>query len=75
MISPILTGALAIAVPALLVAYVAFFWRRRPIFWFVVALVLVALGYLGSTGALEDIGTAIIGEGPVTVPEPSPVSP
>jgi hypothetical protein len=62
MISPELIAALTIAVPSIFVAYVAFFFRRRPIFWFVVALVLVGLGYLYSTGALHDIGTAIIGD-------------
>jgi hypothetical protein len=62
MISADLIGALAIAVPAIIVAYVAFFWRRRPIFWFVLALVLVGLGYLQSTGALPNVGAAIVGE-------------
>ena len=62
MISPAAVGALVIAIPALFVGYVAFFWRRRPIFWLVVALVAVGLGYLGSTGALHDIGVAIVGE-------------
>ena len=55
MISADLIGALAIAVPAIIVAYLAFFWRRRPIFWFV-------LGYLQSTGALHNVGAAIVGE-------------
>jgi len=62
MISPTVIGALAIAVPALFIAYVALFWRRRPIFWFVVALVLVGLGYLASTGALREIGIFAVGE-------------
>jgi hypothetical protein len=62
MISPELIGAGVLAVPAIFIAYVAFFWRRRPIFWFVVALVLVGLGYLYSTGALRDIGISVIGD-------------
>ena len=62
MISPTVIGALVLGVPAVFIAYVAFFWRRRPIFWFVVALVLVGLGYLGSTGALRDIGALVVGE-------------
>ena len=62
MISPTVIGALVLGVPALFLAYVAFFWRRRPIFWFVVALVLVGLGYLGSTGALREIGALVVGE-------------
>ena len=48
MISPTAIGALAIAIPTIFIAYVAFFWRRRPIFWFVVALLAVGLGYLGT---------------------------
>ena len=62
MISPELIGAAVLVVPAILIAYIAFFWRRRPIFWFVVALALVGTGYLYSTGALRDIGVSIIGE-------------
>ena len=45
--------------PSIFVAYVAFFWRRRPIFWFVVALLAVGLGYLGTTGALHEIGVMV----------------
>ncbi len=63
-----LIGALVLGVPALIIAYVAFFWRRRPIFWFVVALVLVGLGYLGSTGALREIGAFVVGEAEVLEP-------
>jgi hypothetical protein len=72
-ISPTVIGALVIAVPALFIAYVAFFWRRRPIFWFVVALVLVGLGYLGSTGALADIANLILGSAPLRTPAVTPV--
>ncbi len=62
MISPAAIGALAIALPTLFIAYVAFFWRRRPIFWLVVALLAVGLGYLGTTGALREIGIMVWGE-------------
>lgn len=62
MIPPELVGAVILGVPAIFLAYVAFFFRRRPIFWFIVALVVVALGYLYATGALVDIGNAIIGD-------------
>jgi hypothetical protein len=62
MISPELIAGLSIAIPAIFIAYVAFFFRRRPIFWFVIALVLVGLGYLYSTGALREIGISIMGD-------------
>ena len=62
MISPTVVGALAIGVPSLFLAYLLFFWNRRPIFWFVVALTIVGLGYLASTGALREFGIAIVGE-------------
>ena len=68
MISPTVIGALVLGVPALFIAYVAFLWRRRPIFWFVVALVLVGLGYLGSTGALREIGALVVGEAEMLEP-------
>ena len=68
MISPTVIAALVLGVPALVIAYVAFFWRRRPMFWFVVALVLVGLGYLGSTGALREIGALVVGEAAMLEP-------
>ena len=67
-------GALLLGVPPFLVAYFSFFYRRRPIFWFVLALILVGLGYLGSTGALDDIGDLVVG-GSEATPEPAPVAP
>jgi hypothetical protein len=57
-----LIGAAVIVLPAIFIAYLAFFWRRRPIFWFIVALTLVGTGYLFSTGALHNIGVALIGD-------------
>ena len=59
MLPPAVLGALVLAIPAIVIAYIAFFWRRRPIFWFALALIAVALGYLGSTGALVDIGDRV----------------
>jgi hypothetical protein len=60
--SPTIIAALLIAIPTLFIAYVAFWWRRRPIFWFALALMVVGLGYLASTGALREIGINVIGE-------------
>lgn len=62
MLTAELIGAAIIVVPAIFIAYLFFFWRRRAIFWFIVALVLVGTGYLYSTGALHNIGTALIGD-------------
>lgn len=62
MITAELIGAAVIVVPAIFIAYLFFFWRRRPIFWFIVALVLVGAGYLYSTGALHNIGVALISD-------------
>lgn len=68
-------GALIVGVPAVLVAYLALFKQSRPILWFVLALIAVGLGYLGSTGSLADIGAAVVGEAEPVVSEPSPVAP
>ena len=65
-------GALIIGIPVLVVAYFAFFWRQRPIFWFVMALVVAGLGYLGSTGALADIANLILGSAPSQTPPMTP---
>jgi hypothetical protein len=67
-------GALLLGVPAFLVAYLGLFMRRRPVFWFALALIAVGLGYLGSTGALTDVGDLVVGEAEST-PEPTPVAP
>lgn len=56
---PYVIGALALGVPALLVAWWLLWRRMRPVFWFVAALVLVGLGYLVATGAADDIGRKI----------------
>lgn len=72
MMDPTLIGALVIGVPALIVAYFAFWWRQRPVFWFVLALVVAGLGYLGSTGALADIANLILGSAPTQTPAVTP---
>src|SRR5262245_14192905 len=72
--SSTVVGALLLGVPAFIVAYFALFMRRRPVFWFALALIAVGLGYLGSTGALGDIGDLVVGAAETT-PEPTPVAP
>ena len=59
MIPPAVLGALVLGIPAVIVAYIMLFWRRRPVFWFALALIAVGLGYLTSTGALAEIGAYV----------------
>ena len=50
-----LSGALLVSLPPILVAY-ALLWRRlRSVFWFALALIAVATGYLMAAGATDDI--------------------
>jgi dipeptide/tripeptide permease len=75
MISPLVLGALIVGVPAALVAFIALRRQPRGILLFALALILVGLGYLGSTGALVDIADTVMGTATPAVPEPSPVAP
>ncbi len=52
-------GSIILAVPALAIAW-ALLWRRHtPIFWFAAALILVGIGYLSTTGAVDDVARAV----------------
>jgi hypothetical protein len=57
--TPTIAGALALALPLLLVALL---FLRRNIFvlLFFVALSAVGIGYLSTTGALDDIGQQVL---------------
>jgi hypothetical protein len=60
MLTPKLAGAVIDGLPLLIVAW-ALLWRRtRPVFWFALALIAVALGYLMATGATDDIANRLI---------------
>jgi hypothetical protein len=49
------SGALIVSLPLIAAAY-ALLWRRlRSVFWFALALIAVATGYLMATGATDDI--------------------
>jgi hypothetical protein len=61
MISPTILGALIVAIPAVIVAYLALWRQYRPVFWFALALVAVGLGYLDFSGALDDIADFVLG--------------
>ncbi len=75
MIPPDFLGALIIILPAVVIARLALAKQPRGIYWFTLALIAVGVGYLASTGALADIGNAILGVDAPPVTEPSPVSP
>lgn len=82
MIPTPLAGALIVGIPAVIVAYLVLYKQPRWIFWFTFALILVGLGYLGGTGALNDIADAVLADSTMTAPattpatdEPSPIAP
>ena len=62
MIPQEIIGALIVALPALVIALVLFWRRMQPVFWFVVALIVVGVGYLTTTGATTDIATYVLGK-------------
>jgi hypothetical protein len=55
MISAKLSGALVVSLPLILAAWALLWWRFRSVFWFALALIVVATGYLMATGATDDI--------------------
>lgn len=67
-------GIIAIAAPALLIGGILF-GRHRPVFWMFVAALFVGIGYLTTTGAVDDVGDEVIGyigSPPPPVPAPQP---
>ena len=60
MLTAKLVGALVLAIPLLLIAWIML-RRQRPVFLFAVALLLVGTGYLMATGATDDIGHLVLG--------------
>ncbi len=57
---PTLLGCLIMAVPAILLAWIAF-RRERALFWFAVALIVVGLGYLATTPTPEGLAKVVMG--------------
>ncbi|MDX2157006.1 MAG: hypothetical protein SFW09_10915 [Hyphomicrobiaceae bacterium] len=55
-----LLGALIVAVPLVVVAWAVLWRRNRPVFWFALAAIAVATGYLMATGATDDIADRLI---------------
>jgi hypothetical protein len=55
-----IAGLIALGVP-LLIAGLVFLRGNRPVFAFYMALLAVMMGYLLMTGALDDIGSRVMG--------------
>lgn len=58
--SPKLLGAMLLGIPLLIIAWAVLWRRQRAAFWFAMALIAVALGYLMSTGATDEIAQRLI---------------
>lgn len=58
--TPTIIGCLIMAVPSVLLAWIAF-RKERAIFWFAVALIAVGLGYLATTGAPIGVARLVLG--------------
>jgi dipeptide/tripeptide permease len=63
MIPAKLAGAVILGIPLIVVAWVALRRQPRPVLWFALALILVGLGYLMATGAIDDIARSIVPQG------------
>jgi hypothetical protein len=69
--SPTLAGALVLGLPLVFLAW-ALLWRRlRPVFFFALAAIVVALDYLAATGATADIAGWVLPSRFATAP-PAP---
>jgi hypothetical protein len=62
-------GLLVIGIPALLIGGILL-GRYRPVFWMFFAALIVGLGYLTTTGTVDDVGKQAIGY--VGTPAPTP---
>jgi hypothetical protein len=76
--TPTIAGVLALALPLLLLGLL-FLRRNGLVFLFYVALSAVGIGYLVTTGAIDDIGTQVldlIGQATTEkAAEPAPATP
>ena len=72
----LIVGLVALGLPLLGGGYFALRNSNANVFRMFVAMVLVGLGYLTVTGALNDIGATVLGKGaaPVAVPVAAPVA-
>ena len=61
MMTPTVVGAFIVGLPAILIAILLFWRRLKPVFWFALALIVVGIGYLVSTGATADVANYVMG--------------
>jgi hypothetical protein len=66
-----IAGVVAIMTPLLLGGFL-FLRRHTPAFLFYLALSLVALGYLWSTGAVDDVGATVLEKIGGSAEDPAP---
>ncbi len=59
MIPAEIAGALFLAVPALIAAWVVLRRQGSGLFWFAAAMIVVGVGYLAMTGATADIARGL----------------
>lgn len=59
-VSPKVLGAVMLGLPLVVIAWAVLWRRNRAVFWFALALIAVALGYLMATGATDDIARSLI---------------
>ena len=74
MSSDLIVGLLAAFVPLFAVGYLMLN-KKPPIFRMFVAMLLVGIGYLTATGAIEDIGKRLMGGGEIVVPAATQTAP
>ena len=60
MIPAEIAGALMLAVPALIAAWIVLRRQGMALFWFAAALIVLGVGYLTLTGATADIARALL---------------
>ena len=65
------TGAGALGLPALLIAAFLLWRVTRFVFWMAIVLILIGLGYLAATGALDDVGRGILNRLPAPAAAPA----
>jgi hypothetical protein len=65
--TPTTVGIAALAIP-LFLGGLLFFSRNRAVFLFYLAMVAVGIGYLTSTGAVDDIGAIALEKAGMTAP-------